>query len=469
MPVHKTWYLCIIYALFHFFWNTSQSSLSQSSWKLWLSLPACHVSPLSCPVNVQPIPQHFLNLATRQSKRIQNRTTEPTEIPPLSTSDSSPEPSTVPPRSASQTTLPHSSPSRSEATPSDRGSETMLPSSSPSLDQPGNSEHDSAPSSPRTHTPSESSDDLPYPESSPCQNMSDTNMASVKHNVITHPPMITDGKLSPKIIWEFEIRCNVYFMNIKGGVADDQKVRKLLGSFKNTLIQDWMSTKSNRLIQLSFTDFMNEFRERWLPTNWERNVLTQMLGAHLDPTKQTIEAWASQIPSHNVSLCKTKSHMTEEALHHQLEIMLDEELCTFACEANVAEISGLRDWMTKVKELDNHRQIDLKQMAQFFNAAFVCAAKRQNTGAHPNTRASFSNSNNQSNSTRNTSTTASSLNPTLYPLRLTDEERRLLHDHEGCLKCWEFYTGHRARQSNVTLLRFDKRLPDLGGVCPVVT
>ena len=281
--------------------------------------------------------------------------------------------------------------------------------------------------------------------------MSDTNTASVKHDVITHPPMITDGELSPKIIREFEIRCNVYFMNIKGGVADDQKVRKLLGSFKNTLIQDWMSTESDRLIQLSFTDFMNEFRERWLPTNWEQSVLTQMLGTHLDPTKQTFETWASQILSHNVSLRKTKSHMTEEALRRQLEIMLDEELRTLACEANVAKIAGLRDWMTKVKELDNRRQIDLKRMAQFFDAASMRAAKRQNTGAHPNARASFSNLNNRSNTTRNTSTTASSSNPTLYPPRLTDEERRLLHDHEGCLKCREFYAGHRAKQCTVTL------------------
>ena len=166
-------------------------------------------------------------------------------------------------------------------------------------------------------------------------------------------------------------------MNIKGGVADDQKVRKLLGSFKNTLIQDWMSTETDRLIQLSFTDFMDEFRERWLPTNWEQNVLTQMLGSHLDPARQTFEAWASQILSHNVSLRKTKSHMTEEALRRQLEIMLDEELRTLACEANVAEIAGLREWMTKVKELDNRRQIDLKRMAQFFDAASMRAASNR--------------------------------------------------------------------------------------------
>ena len=272
---------------------------------------------------------------------------------------------------------------------------------------------------------------------------------------------MTDGEISPKVIREFEVRCAVYFMNVKGGVTDDQKVKKLLGSFKNTLVNDWMSTECDRLIQLPFSDFMEEFRERWLPANWEQTVLTQMLGKHLDPAKSTFEAWAAQILSHNVSLRGTKSHMTDKALRRQLEIMLDEELRTLACEANVAEIVTLKDWMAKVKELDNRRQIDLKRMAQFFDAASIRAAKRQNTGSYPNSRGPNLSSNNRSNFTRNNASTASSSNPLLYPPRLTDEERRLLHDHEGCLKCREFYIGHHAKQCTVTLSGKDYKVRTL--------
>ena len=153
---------------------------------------------------------------------------------------------------------------------------------------------------------------------------------------------MSDGEISPKVIREFENRCAVYFMNEKGGDMDDQKVTKILGSFENTLVDDWMSTERDRIVQMTFTDFMDEFRERWLPTNREQTVLTQMLGTHLDPTKQRFEAWAAQILSHNVSLRTTKSHMTDEALRRQMEIMLDEELRTLACEAKVSEITSLR-------------------------------------------------------------------------------------------------------------------------------
>ena len=38
-----------------------------------------------------------------------------------------------------------------------------------------------------------------------------------------------------------------------------------------------------------------------------------------------------------------------------------------------------------------------------------------------------------------------------HPPRLTKEEHHLLHDHEGCLKCREFYIGHRANACTVTL------------------
>ena len=89
---------------------------------------------------------------------------------------------------------------------------------------------------------------------------------------------MTNGEILPKIIWEFEVRCTVYFMSVKGGIADDQKVKKLLGSFKNTLVDDWMSTECDQIVQLSFSNFMDKFQEWWLPANWEQTVLTQMLG-----------------------------------------------------------------------------------------------------------------------------------------------------------------------------------------------
>lgn len=51
---------------------------------------------------------------------------------------------------------------------------------------------------------------------------------------------------------------------------------------------------------------------------------------------------------------------------------------------------------------------------------------------------------------RNLNATSATTSNT-HPPRLTDEERHLLHEHEGCLKCREFYIGHHANVCMVTL------------------
>ena len=38
-----------------------------------------------------------------------------------------------------------------------------------------------------------------------------------------------------------------------------------------------------------------------------------------------------------------------------------------------------------------------------------------------------------------------------FPPKLTEEERNLLMEHSGCLKCRCFYTGHRAHQCTTTI------------------
>ena len=271
---------------------------------------------------------------------------------------------------------------------------------------------------------------------------------------------MTDGSISPKVVRDFETHCQTYFMNAKDGVADDLKVTKILGCFENALVADWASTERERLAKLSFEDFMKEFRERWLPYNWEQMIRVQMLGTHLDPAKHRFETWAAQIMSHNVSLRNTPLFMTDDRLRTQLEIMLDVELQTLARSQKVSEITDLHKWMTQIKEIDNQRQIHLKRMEQFFDAAASRAAKRQNTGQNtsqyraPRTSGSFQQGCN--NQTR-TAPASASTTSTTYPPRLTDEERCLLHDHEGCLKCREFYIGHRANACTVTLSGKDYR------------
>ena len=270
---------------------------------------------------------------------------------------------------------------------------------------------------------------------------------------------MTDGDITPKIVREFETHCATYFMNTKDGVADELKVTKILGCFENNLVADWASTEQERLAKLSFEEFMKEFRERWLPDDWEQIIRVTMLGTRLDPKVHRFETWAAQIMSHNVSLRNTPSFLTDDQLRSQLDIMMDAELQTLARSQSVSEIKDLHKWMSKIKKIDNERQINLKRMAEFFDDS-MRAAKRQNPGQYqstsshvgqyraPRTSGTFANARLAA---RNPNTSSTSNTTTSHPPRLTEEERRLLHEHEGCLKCREFYIGHRANVCTITL------------------
>ena len=46
---------------------------------------------------------------------------------------------------------------------------------------------------------------------------------------------------------------------------------------------------------------------------------------------------------------------------------MDLELQTLAQSQGASEIKDLHKWMMKIKKIDNERQINLKQMAEYFD------------------------------------------------------------------------------------------------------
>ncbi|KAH9015035.1 hypothetical protein EDB83DRAFT_2529122 [Lactarius deliciosus] len=350
--------------------------------------------------------------AIRHSKRIQKCAPSPTEIPAVDSLIETPSqnaPHILP-------TLNHSDPDSS--------------SSSNAPDVPSTSHH---------ADPDSSSDTIIIQNARDI--MSDQKTASVSHPILSRAPILTDGEITPKIVRNFENHCATYFLNTKDGVPNDTKVTRIIGCFENSLIYDWAQEDSERLIKLSFTEFMKEFREQWLPANWEQNVRTEMLNSRLDPS-QKFDTWAAQILSYNVSLRNTKSHMTDDQLRTQLETALDEELRIITTDENINTETDLRKWMAKIRNVDNRRQNERKRMADFWETKN--RAKRQNIGSR------FPPLPDRNSSIRG-NTPSTNPQAGLYPPKLTDDERRLLHDHEGCLKCRVFYAGHRADKCTTTL------------------
>ena len=273
--------------------------------------------------------------------------------------------------------------------------------------------------------------------------MSDQKTTVSSHPSVTRPPQLSNGKILPKAVKDFENHCLNYFVNTKGGIEDNVKVTRILGCFENDLVNDWVSVNRERFMTLSFAEFMIEFRARWLPHDWEQNIHSKILSARLFPKKQKFEEWASSIQSLNVSLQGTDSHLDDERIRLQLESGLDEDLQQAARDAKTHDEKALHPWIAKIKELDNRRIIQRKRVAEVVEEAMKSNKK-------PFTSSSRYANTSDSKPTQTSSSSTTSFTRD-YPPKLTEEERRLLMDYFGCLKCRKFFAGHRAHQCTTTI------------------
>ena len=169
------------------------------------------------------------------------------------------------------------------------------------------------------------------------QVMSDSKIAISSHPVVTHPPLLSNGKISPKSLNDFNYHCFNYFVNAKGSIDDDVKVSCILGCFENDLVNDWISVNREKFMNLTFAEFMTAFRACWLPLDWEQSIRAKLLSARLYPKKQCFEDWASSIQSLNVCLCGTPSHLDDDRICLQLEAGLDEDLQVAMCDVKAHE------------------------------------------------------------------------------------------------------------------------------------
>ena len=277
--------------------------------------------------------------------------------------------------------------------------------------------------------------------------MSENKEAIASHLALSRPPHLSKGKITPNNVWEFENHCENYYMNTKGGVEDGQKVTKILGCFENPLVNDWISVNRSHLQTLTFEEFMVEFQQCWLPRNWEEDIAMHILSLHLDPKQTTFEEWATQLQMWNVTLWGTDSHIDDDQMRCQLDANLDTELRKKTRNEKVTAIRDLLPWIQKVMEINDLRQTEQKRFTEAIDD-HLRASKHPYDPAHsvnPN-RNSY-----QQNTSTGFGAMAASSSSTTYLPKLMEDECRLLHEHEGCLKCCAFYVGHRADKRTMTL------------------
>ena len=176
------------------------------------------------------------------------------------------------------------------------------------------------------------------------------NLAKVEQESTSRLPIMTVGNMSPELIQRFELCCVAYFETKE--IAPDKRVRKILGSFQDMCIQDWVAIEREHFTALGFEEFMKELQDAYLDENWEDMTCCE-LGAMRQGSDENFWDFAVCVQVKNSMLVGMGSHLDEEKICHRCESGMEEMLAMRCTGEKAHKKNGLKAWLNKVKRIDD--------------------------------------------------------------------------------------------------------------------
>lgn len=260
-------------------------------------------------------------------------------------------------------------------------------------------------------------------------------------------PTITAGDLTPDILRRWENACQAYFTHSR---AATESIALVAPGLEDPRIADWWCAERDRLIMEDWDDVVQEMRELFLDDDWQVNLRREILASRHTESGASFPDWANGLIAKNALLRGHAKHINNTVLIQHLEANMDPELQTLCDEEAPATFTGL-DLTQYVKTVTriNKKLVTARKRA---TAAAEAAADALASRAARNIRkgntatgtATVSGPGKQIPSgSGSVATSANSASATFVRLpKLTDQERQLLTEHEGCFKCRAFYAGH---------------------------
>jgi hypothetical protein len=252
--------------------------------------------------------------------------------------------------------------------------------------------------------------------------------ARVEQAAANKPPFLTPGDVSPEVLRAWEMGCRQFFMH--KSIDPTEQVAKVAWGMQDPRIQDWYLNDQDRIDDLSFAEYLAEVRSYWLASDWADVVRQKMLSS--TQGNKPFNEWAVDVQSQNTLLRGSTSHLDDTHLRYHLESHMHADLAADYRELKVTE-TDLRKWIEIVRLLDERRLREATRQKEAVEAALRVERNRSNTKV-PTPRY-----NAKSGSSATTSSTHRAF--TRLPA-LTEDERRLLRENDGCFKCRQPFAGH---------------------------
>lgn len=296
--------------------------------------------------------------------------------------------------------------------------------------QPPRSPVSPAPASPDSDSDSDS--DSGYFLALNQRKMSST-LAIVEHRKPEAIPMLHDGIIDPSVIQKFETAVNDYIEFAE--VPADKQVKRAGWGLKHTAAKEWYDANKAEHLAMTLDSWFALLRRQFLPQDWILDA-TRKLRATRQFENQKFTDYLQICQQTNSLLRGTESYLDEKNLRAQIQSGIHESLDSLCRVDQTHAIKDFKDWVNSIAAKDNNR--------------LMIARQNQEQLARMVRNMSIGNANKSSKvlSTRTTTTTSTDTTFKRLPA-LTDTERKLLRDNEGCLKCRRPFAGHIARDCKI--------------------
>ncbi|KAG5353040.1 hypothetical protein C0989_011008 [Termitomyces sp. Mn162] len=275
-------------------------------------------------------------------------------------------------------------------------------------------------------------------------------LAEVRITKLKECPMLTEGHMDDYLFQQWSIACHRYQKH--SGKKPAEIVAYVADGMLDPRFVAWYYTNQSRIDAMTLDEYLEEFQKFALPCNWQIKVRDTILSLYQEGASFT--DWVIVVQNLNARLRNTNSEhaLTDSALkaHFGSHIHPDLHRKVDGKRLNLPELT---DWIAKDTELDEELAEDRAQMQAMIDTSH---AERTNKQHKPLVERI---SKPPSHVLSALSTPSGANIPHLKLMKLMDDEKKLLSEHQGCTRCCTFYCNH-ARNPDMCPMKTINTWPD---------
>ncbi|KAJ7582318.1 hypothetical protein C8J56DRAFT_895105 [Mycena floridula] len=173
-------------------------------------------------------------------------------------------------------------------------------------------------------------------------------------------PLISEGILTLSVLVSaIKAVCN--YCELKG-IKDEDAVKQALSCFKGEDPKGWIKKQRVVLVSLSLEEFFDRIGTRFLPVNWELDIIQER--NNIQQGENTFDSFAARVESLNSLLEGTGAHMDDDRLIELLTMGMHPALLDEVLEKNIQE-TDINKWTAAVRKADS----SLRRKLSLFKAS----------------------------------------------------------------------------------------------------